>query len=79
MPDGNLTQYMNEANRYVKLLQKNEKAPEEVKVIDQGSETNEFWNLFFQNKQKPSTSGLYGNVNEWNHILLDVSSFNLFF
>jgi hypothetical protein len=47
VPDGNLTQYMNEANRYVKLLQKNENAPEEVKVIEQGSETNEFWNLFF--------------------------------
>lgn len=74
VPDGNLAQYMNEANRYIKLLQKNERAPNEVKVVDQGSESADFWNLFFQNKQKPSTSGLYGNVNEWNHILLDLAN-----
>jgi hypothetical protein len=28
--DGNLTPYMNEANRYIKLLQRNERAPDQV-------------------------------------------------
>ena len=78
VPDGNLAPYMNEANRYVKILQKNERAPTQVQVIEQGSETDKFWNLFFQNKQKPQTNQLYGNVNEWNHLMLDVSIFFFF-
>ena len=75
VPDGNLTPYMNEARRYIKVLQKNERAPEQVVTIEQGSEDAQFWSLFFPDKPVPQPNELYGNVAEWNNILIDVSTF----
>jgi hypothetical protein len=34
VPDGNIAPYMNEANRYITLLKKNERAPDKVQVIE---------------------------------------------
>ena len=83
VPNINLSQYMNEARRYIKLLQKNEKANEKVVTFEQGSEDQQFWSLFFK-KQKPANNQLYGNVNEWSKLFIDVSrslifSFNTLF
>lgn len=41
---------MAEAERYAKILQKNEKANEKIIHVDQGNEDNQFWNLFFKNQ-----------------------------
>ena len=63
--------YMRGAQAYIKLLQKNERAGNQVEIVEQGKEANDFWALFFGNSQK--SNQLYGNVNEWNQILIDVS------
>lgn len=78
VPNVNLNQYMNEARRYVKILQKNEKANEKVVTLEQGSEDQQFWSLFFK-KQKPANNQLYGNVNEWSKLFIDVSSNSIIF
>jgi len=59
-------------------LQKHEKANEKVLIIEQGKEDSQFWNLFFQNQQKPTTNQLYGNVTEWDRLLIDVSIFKFY-
>jgi hypothetical protein len=67
---------MQEARKYIKLLQKYEKAPSQIIVVEQGSEDAQFWNLFFQGKPTPPTNELYGNVAEWNNILIDLENIN---
>jgi len=67
---------MNEARRYIKNLQKNEKAPEKIVIIEQGSEDAQFWSLFFNGKPLPPTNELYGNVAEWNNLFIDIENIN---
>jgi hypothetical protein len=67
---------MAEARKYIKILQRNEKAPEKVVIIEQGSEDAQFWQLFFQGKQVPPPNLLYGNVAEWNNLMIDLENIN---
>jgi len=64
---------MNQAHKHIKLLQQHEKANTEVKIVQQGKEDSQFWKLFFKNGNKPHPNVLYGNVNEWNNLLVNVS------
>ena len=47
VPPGSMAPYMNEALKYIKLLQAHEKANSKVVTIEQGSEPSDFWQLFF--------------------------------
>lgn len=73
VPQRNMPLYMAEAHRYIKVLQKNERASDQVIVCAQGSEDEHFWSLFFGNQQRPPLPKLYGNVVQWNLNLIDVS------
>ena len=75
MPEDNLAPYMRGALSYHKLLVKHERANDQYEEVKQGQETDAFWSLFFGNS--PKTNPLYGNVNEWNPILIDVSNFSI--
>ena len=73
IPPENVAVYLNEANRYAKILQQNEKANAKIVVLEQGNEDQQFWQLFFKNQQIPPASQLYGNVAEWDRLMIDVS------
>lgn len=68
--------YNTQANKHIKLLQQYEKANQDVKVISQGKEDAQFWKLFFKDGQKPQPHVLYGNVNEWNNLLVNLQTIN---
>lgn len=44
--------------------------------MNQGQEDANFWALFFADDPKPSDNQLYGNVNEWNHLMIDIEKAN---
>ena len=73
---GNSEAYTKAANEHVKLLQKHEKASSEVVMVAQGEEPEQFWELFFTNQAKPDAEKLYGNVNEWNNLIIDLATVN---
>jgi len=72
---GNKGPYTDAANKYTGLLQKNEKASSTVKVIAQGEEDDQFWTLF-SSSGKPESSELYGNVAEWDNLIIDLANIN---
>ena len=59
---------MMQAQKHIALLQQHEKAGDKVQIIDQGKEPADFWSLVGKSAEP------YGNVNDWNSLLVNVSS-----
>ena len=59
---------MMQAQKHIALLQKHERAGGNVQIIDQGKEPADFWSLVGK------TGDPYGNVNDWNNLLVNVSN-----
>ena len=72
VPPGNVAVYEKEAQRYAQILQQNEKASSKIVNVEQGQEDDQFWQMFFKNQQVPPTNKLYGNVVEWDRLLIDL-------
>ena len=72
IPLGNLKQYRAAADNHMSLLCKYERAPSDTILVKQGSEGPEFWHCFgiTANLGQPS---LYGRVEEWTRLFIDVS------
>lgn len=73
MIPGNHAKYLEAAQNYTLRLQNHEKASQKVEIVNQGVESPQFWDMFFTNQSKPESSKLYGNVAEWNNLIIDVS------
>lgn len=66
----NLQPYKDCAEKYIKLLQENERAPQQYSFVNQFEEDPKFWKLF--NLEQAPQSKVYENTNEWNLFLIDV-------
>lgn len=63
---------MQAALNHFKLLQKNERAPQQIKTVEQGKEPQEFWGDFGLSGA-PVT--VYEQAGDWDHLFIDVSLF----
>ena len=70
----NAEHYQPAALAHIKLLQTHERANSQVLEIQQGQEDDKFWQLFFLNEERPPTEQLYGNMAEWDRLIIDLSA-----
>ena len=61
---------MKAVDKHVALLEKFERASKDLRVIEQGKETDEFWTMLGFG-ERPQEA--YKHVDEWNFNYLDVS------